>query len=124
MQSLKEYVAEYTILLEKGDNFVLMDLYYANDIVQIENNEAPLIGKAKIIEQEQENINGVNWFEQKIKSILFDEETGVVMGEMTVLFESKKYGIKKLEEAFVQHWLNGKIKYQRFYYKEFTAYNE
>ena len=124
MSSLKQIVNDYKKLLEQGDNLKLIDLYYDDNIIQIENNEPALLGKNKIKEQEQKNIQGVDWFKQKIKTILVDEQSGVVMGEMLVLFESKKYGTKKLQEAFVQHWLNGKIKYQRFYYKEFTDYNE
>jgi len=46
------------------------------------------------------------------------------MGEMNISFDSKRHGRKKLHEAFVQHWKDGKIEYQKFYYKEIQDDNE
>ena len=116
-------VADYRLLLEKGDNLSVIDLFYADDMQQVENNEAPVIGKTALLEMEKKNLAGVNSFEQKIISLVIDEEKGIVMGEMQVVFDSKKSGQKKLHEAFIQHWKDGKIVYQKFYYKPFISNN-
>ena len=116
-------VADYRLLLEKGDNLSVIDLFYADDMQQVENNEAPVIGKTALLEMEKKNLAGVNSFEQKIISLVIDEEKGIVMGEMQVVFDSKKSGQKKLHEAFIQHWKDEKIVYQKFYYKPFISNN-
>jgi ketosteroid isomerase-like protein len=119
MPSLSELVAEYKMLLENGENLKVIEQFYADDIIQIENNSDPVKGKTEITAFEKSNIEGVNWFEQKIDTLIVDEIQKLVMGEMTILFDSKKMGKKKLQEAFIQKWDSGKITYQRFYYKEF-----
>ena len=120
---LAKIVTEYSLLLEKGDNISVIDLYYADDMQQVENDEPPTIGKAAIKTREEMNLYGVNSFEQKIVSLVIDEAKSMVMGEMLIFFDSKKYGSKKLFEAFIQHWKDGKIVYQKFYYKSFISNN-
>jgi hypothetical protein len=53
----------------------------------------------------------------KIPTWLVDEEQGLAMGEMVIHFDSKKKGTQVLTEAFLQRWENGKIVFQKFYYK-------
>lgn len=42
----------------------------------------------------------------------FETYKQLVMGEMFIRMDSKKFGKKKLEEAFIQKWVDGKIIYQ------------
>jgi len=58
----------------------------------------------------------VNSLVTKVNEVVFDNDTGTVWVQMIINFDSKKNGKKRLEEAFIQKWLNGKIIYQRFYY--------
>jgi len=120
---LAEIVAGYRLLLEKGENLSVIDLFYADTMQQVENNEPPVIGKAAITAMENRNQDGVNSFKQQIVSLVMDEEQGIVMGEMEIFFDSKKYGQKKLHEAFIQHWKDEKIVYQKFYYESFINSN-
>ena len=124
MQVLSQLVNQYRQLLESGDNLAVIERYYADDIIQIENNEAPTKGKEQILKIEQNNIATVNSFSQKIENLVIDEKQRLVMGEMNISFDSKKYGKKKLNELFIQHWKNEKIIYQKFYYKEILDDNE
>ena len=124
MQTLSQIIDQYKQLLETNDSLAIIERFYADDIVQVENNEAPVTGKETILALEKKNMDGVNWFTLKIDKLVVDEKQGLVMGEMDISFDSKKYGKKKLKEAFVQHWVNGKITYQKFYYKEILSNNE
>lgn len=124
MKPLTAAVEEYKSLLSKSENLAVINLFYDDDIVQVENNEAPVKGKNAVLEQELRSIESVHWFNQRITSLVVDEKSGLVMGEMQVEFKSKKLGLKRLEEAFVQQWKENKIIYQRFYYKEFIDCNE
>ena len=110
-----------TQIFISGPEFTFIAFKIVTD--KVENDALPVIGKAAIKELEKENQNGVNSFEQKIISLVIDEEKGMVMGEMQLFFDSKKYGPKKLQEAFIQHWKDEKIVYQKFYYKQFISNN-
>src|SRR5450432_1990423 len=103
---LSAIIKQYQSLLEAGKNFELMDAFYDDDIIQIENNETPIKGKTVLLEMEKKNIEGVHSFSQQIISIITDEEKGIVMGEMLVKFHSKKKGKKMIHEAFIQKWLH------------------
>lgn len=120
MSSLKETVTLYKNLLEAGANIEVIERFYADDVIQSENEDTIIKGKARVLELEKNNLSGVDSFESKIDTLIIDEEMGLVMGEMSIRFLSKKMGKKKLKEAFVQQWTDGKIKYQKFYYKDFT----
>jgi hypothetical protein len=119
MDTLSQAITKYRELLEKGDNLLLIDTFYAEDMVQVENNGKHIEGKKQILDLELKNIGSVNGFRQEINNLLIDEQQGIVMGEMTVYFDSKKMGKMKLQEAFIQKWAGNKIIYQKFYYKDF-----
>ena len=63
------------------------------------------------------NIARVKSFKITIKSSVFDENQGLVLGEMLLDFETLNGDKKHMEEAFVQHWKDEKIVFERFYYK-------
>ena len=119
MQSLFERVNQYRQLLENGENLAVLDAFYDEGIVQVENDEAPLTGRHILQQQEIQNLAKVSACRQRITTLLVDERQGIVMGEMTIAFTGNTSGPRKLNQAFVQHWRNGKIVYQRFYYGGF-----
>ena len=94
----------------------IIDEFYDENIIQIENCEKPIKGKEKLSGIENKNLDGVNSLVTKVNEVVFDNDTGTVWVQMIINFDSKKNGKKRLEEAFIQKWLNGKIIYQRFYY--------
>ena len=124
---MKEKFDSYQELLERSgdieqkrkDHCEVIENYYDENIIQIENSEEPIKGKQKILEIENKNLDGVNSVETKIKEVVFDSKTGRVWGQMIIKFDSKKDGKKRIEEAFMQKWSNGKIIYLRFYYGKF-----
>jgi hypothetical protein len=117
---LKEIFLDYKKQLEKGDMLQIIDHFYGDNIHQIENNNAPIIGKSVLKQMEIDNLAGVNSVNIALPTWLVDEEKGLAMGEMVIHFDSKKSGKLLLTEAFLQHWENGKIVLQKFYYKSFS----
>jgi hypothetical protein len=107
---------QYKELVEKGDSIGVIDRFYDDGIIQVENNEPAILGKKQLRELEKASIERVYSFDLQITSLIIDEEQKKAMGEMLVKFNSKKDGRRKFHEAFVQQWENEKIKYQRFYY--------
>lgn len=116
MSHFSENVTKYKALMEKGAFLQVIDNYYHEAIKQKENSEPSVKGRATLREMEEKNLDGVHAVELEITSMVVDEEQEMVMGEMLIRFHSKKHGWKKLEEAFIQKWEEGKIIYQRFYY--------
>lgn len=45
MPSLTDLVAQYRQLLENGENLAVIDAFYEEEIVQVENDEAPRSGR-------------------------------------------------------------------------------
>ena len=116
MSDFSEKVASYKALMEKGAFLQVIDKYYHEAVKQKENNEPSVQGRSTLRAMEVKNLNGVHAVELEILSMVVDDEQEMVMGEMLIRFHSKKHGWKKLQEAFVQQWKEGKIIYQRFYY--------
>lgn len=56
MQTLSEIVAGYKILLENGESLKVIEQYYTDDFIQIENNNNLIVGKEKIVTIEKNNI--------------------------------------------------------------------
>jgi hypothetical protein len=120
MTSLSELVTQYRHLLENGENLAVIDAFYDEGIVQVENDEPPVTGRYHLRQLEVQNLAKVSACRQRMVTLLVDEEQGLVMGEMTIAFTSKASGPRQLNQAFVQRWRGGKIVYQRFYYGGFV----
>ena len=115
-QTFKEHFAIYQQLLHKGDFLELIERLYDDEMIQIENHAAPVSGKSQLVELEKRNLSGVWEVSVRMVSLVLDEAAEKAMGEMEIKFHSKENGWMYLQEAFIQHWKNGKIVYQRFYY--------
>ena len=123
---MKEKFEKYKELLERNgdikqkrkDHCQIIEELYDENITQIENSGKPIVGKQVLLEMENQNLDGVKSVKTKINEIVFDNKSEKVWGQMTINFDSKKNGKKRLEEAFIQKWSNGKIIYQRFFYGE------
>jgi sulfate adenylyltransferase subunit 1 len=110
-------VTDFQNLISAGKTLEAIEKYYADNVQLQENNDAPRVGKTLAIAHEKGNMERVKYFKINIKSSVLDETQGLVMGEMYVDFETLK-GVKiEMNEAFVQRWENGKIVFERFYYK-------
>ncbi len=120
MLSLNNLVDLYKQLLENGENLAVIDAFYDEGIVQVENDQPPVTGRKTLRDLEVQNLSKVTSCQQRIATLLVDERQGLVMGEMTIAFVSKASGSRRLNQAFVQHWRGGKIVYQRFYYGGFV----
>jgi hypothetical protein len=110
-------VTDFQNLISAGKTLEAIEKYYADTVQLQENNDAPRVGKTVALAHEKGNIERVKYFKINIKSSVLDETQGLVMGEMNIDFENLK-GVKiEMNEAFVQRWENGKIVFERFYYK-------
>lgn len=114
---LRELVDQYKQLLEKGDTIAVIEQFYDDEIYQLENDEETIVGKQRLLELERQSLEKVRDLIFRVPTIVVDEEQQIVMGEMMITFYHKTGGLRFLKEAFLQHWENGKIVKQQFYYR-------
>jgi len=114
---LRELVDRYKQLLEQGDTIAVIEQFYDDNIYQLENDEETIVGKQRLLDLERQSLEKVNELILRIPTLVVDEEQQVVMGEMMITFYHKTGGLRFLKEAFIQHWENGRIVKQQFYYR-------
>ena len=119
----KEFI-EYQKILErtgdleskKNDHCKIIDSFYAESIIQIENSEKPIVRKDILKTLEIKNLNGVISVNTKIKEVKINKSKGIIWGKMVINFETSSSKKSRLKEVFIQKWKEGKIIYQRFLY--------
>ena len=124
--SMRERFEKYRLLLEKAgelhqkkaDHLAIIDEFYAEDIVQFENESIKIEGKSTLREMEERNLSKIHLVNTTLKHVVIDEEEGVVWGEMQIEYLPNDGEVQFLKEAFLQKWKNHQIVYQKFFYKD------
>jgi hypothetical protein len=117
MATLKEKVNQLNILILTGDTIKAMELFYADEVEMQENEEFPRKGKTLCINYEKENLQKVKTFTGKLLNQAIDEANEIVFSEweiQCIYRDDSKYLLKQVS---VQHWLNGLVIKEKFYYK-------
>lgn len=114
---LQQDAQAYKQLLEAGNTIAVIEQYYDDNIYQQENDEETIRGKQRLLNLEQQSLEKIDQLVIRVPTLVVDEAQQIVMGEMMITFYHKTDGLKFLKEAFLQHWENGKIIKQQFYYR-------
>jgi hypothetical protein len=120
MTALKEKVNELSNLIATGHTIKAMELFYANDVEMQENNELPRKGKILCISHEKENLQKVKNFAGKLLNQAIDDANGVVFSEWEIQCTYNDDSKYILTEVAVQHWADGLVVKENFYYKDFN----
>ncbi len=110
-------VEDFQSLVKAGKTLEAIEKYYADDIQIQENSEAPRVGKQAMLQREKGLLDQIKSIEFDILSSVIDEAKGLVLGEMQIKYETLSGHTRQISEAFVQHWKDGKVVFERFYYK-------
>lgn len=117
MSNLETNVKAFNQLITADNTLKAMELFYAENVTMQENEEPPRVGKTFCINHEKKNLEGVKNFTLTIISQAIDPINEVVFSEYDLEFETLK-GLKmRLKEAAVQHWKDGQVVKEKFYYK-------
>lgn len=119
MTKLKEKVNALNQLIISGDTIKAMETFYSYDIEMQENEDTPRKGKSVCIEAERDNLQKVKKVESILLDQAFNEDKNVVFSEWKFLVTYKDNNKFMLTEVSVQHWLDGQIVKEKFYYKNF-----
>jgi len=119
MTELKEKVKALNQLIISGDTIKAMENFYSDDIEMQENEETPRKGKNVCIDTERDNLQKVKNVEGNLLTQVIDDEKNIVFSEWVLAITYKDGSKFILTEVSVQHWLNGQVAKEKFYYKSF-----
>jgi len=117
MTELKVKVNALNQLIIAGDTIKAIETFYSDGIEMQENEDTPRKGKTVCIAAEKGNLQKVKSLESNLLNQAIDEEKNTVFSEWNYLITYKDDSKFMLTEVSVQHWLNGLIAKEKFYYK-------
>jgi hypothetical protein len=116
--SLPENVKFLNELIIRGDTLNAMEIFYADGVIMQDNEGEPRKGKVACIEFEKKMLRGTTSNTSRLLSQALDIENSIVFGEWEHNFTTRDNKILRLTETSVQHWKDGQIVREKFYYKE------
>ena len=112
---IKERVHDLYDLVNKGQVLEAFDKYYADDVSMQENEKEPMVGKAANRAREKILVDGLTSpLVIKILSLGIGDDVSIV--EQQGSFTHKDWGASDKVQVAVQHWKDGKIAKEKFYY--------
>ena len=119
MTELKIKVNALNQLIIAGNTIKAIETFYSDNIEMQENEDTPRKGKTVCITGEKDNLQKVKSLKSNLLNQAIDEEKNIVFSEWNYLITYKDDSKFMLTEVSVQHWLNGLIAKEKFYYKNF-----
>jgi hypothetical protein len=115
MSTVQEQITELNQMVLSGKALDAFEKFYDDNVVMQENEQVPTIGKDANRNREIEFFNNIAEFRKA-------EVRGVTVGEnlSTVIwhydYTHKQWGLRTYTQVSVQHWHNGKIIKEQFFY--------
>ena len=115
MQTVNEKINHLNQLILEGKAMEGFEMYYDDEVVMQENETEPTIGKTANRERELQFLNNIAEF--RGASVL-DTVAGENVSYVTWHFDytHKEWGLRNYTQVNVQHWKNGKIIKEQFFY--------
>lgn len=115
--SLREHVNNLNNMILQGQILDAFDKYYAEDVQMAEVGQEPRVGKAACRQFEEAFVSSLTAFRgAEVKAVTTDEENGVAMVEWFFDYTHKDWGDRTYDQVTVQHWKEGEIVKETFYY--------
>jgi len=119
MTKLKDKVSVLNELIKSGETLQAMEIFYSDSVEMQENEDIPRKGKPACIDAETKNLQKVKSFKSNLLNQVIDEEKGIIFSEWEILVTYKDSNKSMLKQVSVQHWLDGQVVKEKFYYKNF-----
>ena len=115
MQTIKEKINHLNQLILEGKALEGFDLYYDDEVVMQENENPATVGKEVNRQREIEFFGSITEFRgAKALDIAVGENISYVKWHYD--YTHKDWGIRKYTQVSVQHWKDGKIVKEQFFY--------
>jgi len=115
MQSVKERLNHLNQLIVEGKALEGFDLYYDDNVVMQENELQPTMGKEANRLREIDFFSSITEFRgASVSEIGFGENISFAKWHFD--YTHKDWGLRKYTQVNVQHWKDGKIVKEQFFY--------
>lgn len=115
MQTLNDKINHLNQLILDGKALEAFDLYYDDAVVMQENEQAPTLGKDANRQRELDFFSSITEFRG---AAVLDVATGADVTMVTWQYDytHKDWGVRRYKQVSVQHWKEGKIVHEQFFY--------
>jgi hypothetical protein len=115
MNTLKEKITELNSLILSGKAMDAFEKFYHPDVVMQENENTPTISKEANRKRELEFFDSITEFRgAEVKGVTLGENLSTVIWQYD--YTHKDWGVRKYTQVSVQHWQNGLIIKEQFFY--------
>ena len=115
MNTLKEKINELNQMVLNGKALDAFEHFYHDQVVMQENESTPTIGKDANREREIEFFNNITEFRgAHVQDVTIGEDVTMVVWQYD--YTHKQWGERNYKQVSVQHWLDGKIIKEQFFY--------
>jgi hypothetical protein len=115
MQPIKERLNHLNKLILEGKALEGFDLYYDDNVVMQENETPPVVGKHSNRQREIDFFNSITEFRgASVSDIVVGENISYSKWQFD--YTHKDWGVRKYTQVSIQHWKDGKIIKEQFFY--------
>jgi hypothetical protein len=115
MQTIKEKINHLNQLILEGKAMEGFEMYYDDEVVMQENELAPTVGKTANREREISFFNSITEFRgAKALDVAVGENVSYVKWHFD--YTHKDWGVRNYTQVSVQHWKDGRIVKEQFFY--------
>jgi hypothetical protein len=115
MNTLKEKINELNTLVLSGKAMDAFEKFYHPDVVMQENETNPTVSKEANRKREVEFFNNITEFRgAAVKGVAFGEDISTVIWQYD--YTHKEWGVRNYTQVSVQHWKDGLIIKEQFFY--------
>jgi hypothetical protein len=115
METLKDKINELNKLVLEGKALEAFEKFYHDDVVMQENELTPTVGKEANRKREIEFFANITEFRSaEVKGVTIGTDLSTVIWSYD--YTHKEWGKRKYTQASVQHWKDGKIIKEQFFY--------
>lgn len=115
MKQLFEKIHHLNQLVLEGKALEAFEMYYDDEVVMQENQNLPTIGKAANRLREIEFFGNISEFRgASVLQVATGQDVTMVIWHYN--YTHRAWGIRNYQQVSVQHWKNGKIVKEQFFY--------
>lgn len=115
MQTLKEKISHLNQLILEGKALDGFELYYDDEVVMQENAAEPTVGKDANRKREHEFFGSITDFRgAAVEGVAVGDSITTVIWHFD--YTHKDWGVRNYKQVSVQHWKDGKIVKEQFFY--------
>lgn len=115
MKAITEKLNHLNQLVLDGKLLDAFEMYYDDEVVMQENETPPTIGKEQNRKRENEFLNNILEFRgAKVLNVAAGDDVSFVTWQYD--YTHKEWGVRKYTQVSVQHWKDGKIVKEQFFY--------